>query len=265
MNYQNHLKKKFYVIKIVLLLSSTLHTFKSEEIQCPIYKPILISRKCKLDFCTKEQFNTLECEIANPIIKTQWLNNIITFGELNYRFLTFGTYSNGDMIIEATSRPKSKKRIFYGLKKNGRPFFKNNITKEETSFYSINSTTSSNKGQLEIDGLIIKLSGTTNNGKEYFFSISKLEGFAEIFDFDNDILYYYKIKDFTSIENVNSKRNTIIPLYNTSSEFYYLIGFLGSKSSSSSIKTVYFQKHIFNSIEIRTEIDDSKIKKVDNG
>ena len=261
--YQNHVKNIFFIIQI-LIFSFTLHEFKSEEIQCPNYKPILISRECKLDFCTKDQFNTSECEIANPIIKTQWLNNIINFGEKDYRYLTFGTYLNGDMIIETTANPKSKKRIFYGLKKNGRPFFKNNITNEETSFYSINATL--DNGQYEIDGFVIKLSGNTNNGKEYFISISKLEGFTEIFDFDNDKLYYYKMKDFTSIKNAISKRNTILPLYNIGSEFYYLIGFLGNKTtSSSSINTVYFQKHIFNSIKDIEEIDESDMKKVEKG
>ena len=265
LNFDNHLEHIAFLA--FFLFSVILHTFNSEEIQCPNYKPILISKECRLDFCTNEQFNTSECEIANPIIKTQRLNNIISFGEKNYRFLAFGTYSNGNMIIETTSCLKSRKRIFYGLKKNGKPFFKNNITNEETSFYSIN-VKSDNYYQLEIDGLVIKLSGETNNGKEYFFSMSKLQGLVEIFDFDNNTVYSKQIKDFTSIKHAITKRHAIIPLYNTSSEYYYLIAFIGtqaSSSSSSTINPVYFQKHIFNSIENLEEINDSNIKTADNG
>ena len=57
------------------------------------------------------------------------INNIILF-EKDFRYLSFATYSNGDMIFSSTAYPKTNKRIFYGTKKNGRPFFKN-----ETSFF----------------------------------------------------------------------------------------------------------------------------------
>ena len=43
--------------------------------------------------------------------------NLIEVGEKNFRYLTFASYSNGDMILSITAYPKNQKRIFYGLKK----------------------------------------------------------------------------------------------------------------------------------------------------
>ena len=75
-------------------------------------------------YCTNEQFNSEECIIANEQIKTQWINNFVQFGGNKFRFLSISTSSSGDMIVESTAYPKSEIRYFYGLKKNGRPYFK---------------------------------------------------------------------------------------------------------------------------------------------
>ena len=45
------------------------------------------------------------------------------------------------MVVEATCYPKSPNRIFYGLKVNGRPFFINKDTNQETPKKTINATT----------------------------------------------------------------------------------------------------------------------------
>ena len=111
----------------------------------------------------------IKFNLTNLTIEDGLLNNIRIFGEHPYRYITFGTFSSGDMLIETTSCPKSPKRVFYGLKQNGRPFFKNRTNNEETPFYSINASTTS--GQYEIESSIIKSSDPNHFGKEYFFSL----------------------------------------------------------------------------------------------
>ena len=103
--------------------------------ECPIDKPILVENKtCDSIYCSDSQFESYYCIINNNKIKTQWLNNIIDFGEFYFRYINFVTYTNGDMVIETTACPgNSGKRIFFGLKKNGRYFFNNKT--EETPFY----------------------------------------------------------------------------------------------------------------------------------
>ena len=50
------------------------------------------------------------------------LNNIIQISYNNYIYNHISINSEGDMIIDSSSRVK-KERIFYGLKKNGNPYF----------------------------------------------------------------------------------------------------------------------------------------------
>ena len=70
------------------------------------------------------------------IIKTQnEITNIIWIGDIDFRYINFATFSNGDMIIETTSYPFNAKRMFYGLKQNGEYFF--NVNGKSTPFYSI--------------------------------------------------------------------------------------------------------------------------------
>jgi hypothetical protein len=74
------------------------------------------------------------------------------------------------------------------LKRNGRFFFKDESNNKETPYYSINIEGDDFK-KFEGVGIIIKLSNSENNQKEYFFSISKMECNAELFDFENNKVY----------------------------------------------------------------------------
>ena len=64
------------------------------------------------------------------------LNNIIRLGENNLRYCHFSFFSNGDMIIDISAFPTTKERKFFGLKRNGKFYFKEN--NKETPFYLIN-------------------------------------------------------------------------------------------------------------------------------
>ena len=118
-NFSKRQKKKFNNLIYIFIFLFILHIIKSEQIECPRDKPILISGNCEPEYCS----DSLQCIIANPIIKTQWLNNIRTFGDLYYRYINFASFSTNDMLVETNCYPKSTKRMFYGLKADGSPFF----------------------------------------------------------------------------------------------------------------------------------------------
>ena len=143
------------------------------------------------------------------------ISNIILF-EQDFQYLSFANYSNGDMIFSSTAYPENKKRIFYGFKKNGRPFFQ----KETKYFYSISST---NKKKFESDTLVIKLSG--ENQKEYLLSTGNKESLVEIYDFENNNIYTKSMYNFAK-NNVVSLRNMGIFLYSDNNSNYYLFGFI---------------------------------------
>ena len=234
--------QKLIVTFIFIFILSIL---KVESTECPKDRPILISStgECKLEYCSKEQFDSKDCILNNAIIKTQWINNIIIFAEHPYRYLGYGSYSNGDFVIESTCYPENPKRKFYGIKSNGRPFFLNKTNNEETPYYSKNITGENNK-TLEFKGTIIKLSDSENNGKEYYLSLSKLLGNAELYDFDNDEVYHKTITDFTK-ENVQSLRHTFFEISSTDSQYYYIFGFISYYNNVQN--KINIQKHIFNS------------------
>ena len=234
-NYKKSSKFLLLLIKILFFIKS----IEAEITECPRDKPISKLNDCKLDYCSKAQFDSKDCEIKNSIIETQWLNNIIVIGDQSYRYINFGTYSNGDMVIESTCYPGKTKRMFYGLKQNGRPFFINKNNNEETPYYSVNVEGQDELlGNFEAEGIIIK---DSNNGKEYFFSVSKLGCYAEIFDFDNDKVYYKKVSVFSSYLYVNSLRNSLFSFPTTDLNYYYFFGFTGTFIRQTKTN-IYFQK-----------------------
>ena len=138
------------------------------------------------------------------------LTNIINIGKKNFRYVNFATYSNGDMVFLTSSynyysNPYKKERIFYGLKKNGRPLFKGSY------FYSTNVTDgSSDAPKYESESLVVKESGNSNN--EYLMSFAKESSFVEIYDFKKGITYKKNLQNFFN-NKISSYRHAFIPLF----------------------------------------------------
>ena len=242
----------FYFKKIIPIYSSRIILFsfsliilfyiiKTEITECPKNQPILISGQCKLEYCTKNQFDLKQCILNNNIVKTQWINNLIIFGDNSYRYLSYATFSNDDIVIESACYPLKQKRMFYGLKMDGRPLFINKTNNKETPFYS-KIVTGEKNIMTESTSAIIKMIDNENNEKEYFLSLSKYSGNAELFDFENDESYAKTIVDFTVLSNIKSITHTFFPL---NSENKYLFGFVSFHNAEN--KT-YLQKHSFNKL-----------------
>ena len=142
--------------------------------------------------------------INNAIIRTQFPNNIIIVGEISFRYLNFISLSNEDMIFETTSYPTNNKRIFYGLKKNGRGYFKKSNREEETPF---NYLVADNEAEGKLESINYNL---MIHNKEYIISIGRLYSYTEIFNFDTNQIISYKTKDiFEGIDQYNLRPNLI--------------------------------------------------------
>ena len=196
--------------------------------------------------------------INNNINDTQYLNNFINVEITNLRYLSFASYSNGDMILNTWKYPNSNFRAFLGFKRNGRSFFLNNETNESNYYYSIELEQSDNYIKYEGNNLLIKLSGREKNeNEEYLLSISKENSYVEIYDFKNYKIYKKLIYDFTDIKYITSQQNMAISLFSNSSDYYYLFGFVGSNNTHENI--FYIQKHIFKSLE---SFENNKTKEI---
>ena len=217
-NRKNYLNNNI-IINILVFLQLIVNIILDD---CPRNNPILLkSGLCISLNCSEEEFETNYCKINNPIIKTQWLTSIIAFGDLDFRYINFITYSNGDLVVETTSYPGGPKRMFYGLKKNGR-----NLFKEDTPFYSITAQNQDNNGiKYESEIFIIKLNSGADKSKEYIVSMSKSESFAELYDFDNNKIYQRKLRNITWVTHENL-RQASLTITSSDNKYYSLYGFI---------------------------------------
>ena len=184
--------------------------------ECNLENPILLKNgTCVSHYCGQKDFISNDCIIDNSIIKIQWLNNIIRVGGDTFRYLNFVKFSNGDLVFETTPYSyNDPKRNFYGLKKNGRYYFRDKENNKMTSFFSLDN---GQKTKYESINAII-----SNNGKEYFMSIGRLMTHTEIFDFEDGKIYGAKTIDFISYNNSNIV-DTLVYLNSTENCFIYPI------------------------------------------
>ena len=133
----------------------------------------------------KKYFYILEILILFQMINSisSKLDNIIRLGNKYFRFIHFSSNLEGDMIVDTSAYPEVdtiyKERRFFGLKKNGRFYFKDD-NNEETPFASIFI----DKFKPYSESCFIQLSNTENN-KEYLLSISsKSNYYVELYDLE---------------------------------------------------------------------------------
>ena len=119
---------------------------------------------------------------------SQVINNIIPLGGENFRYNHFSINSKGDMIIDTTASPGNNERRFFGIKRNGRPFFFNENS-EETLYKSlfVSGLKNTNQEKVEGESNFIILSKQNNQYiKEYLLSFSKYDNYVELYDFENN-------------------------------------------------------------------------------
>jgi hypothetical protein len=174
-----------------------------------------------MKYCTKEEYESKECILDNSIIKTQFPNNLIIFGDFSFRYLNFLQFSNGDMIFETSPYPvypSKNVRIFYGLKNNGRYYFKKNDSNEETPFKNLTAVY-----QDEVKFESVLLTGNNTDNEESVFSKKKhnydlrekvSNEMKEIFhkynkNFQNGLEYIFNKKDLLFLNNEIFYKNNL--------------------------------------------------------
>lgn len=204
------------IVKILILFIIINVSLLSE---CEIYSPIKRENGgCIVGNCEYSEYKSGICTVENDIIKTQWFTSFINFTEEDYLYTLITTTENGDVIASSTryEEPNTSK-YYYGLKKNGRPYFNNNG--EESSIKKIESDTIRYEGNI----FGIKLKGNNNN-KEYIIGFGIYEAYFELYDFDNNMIYkkpgtnffntYYNYFHSAAILKIEGKDN------------YYIIGII---------------------------------------
>ena len=128
------------------------------------------------------------CSSDTYLSDTTCFNNVINFDHLNYRSGHFASKKNGDLVIEYSGNPPIEKRLFYGLKENGRGLFNDGYIREKDL--------PGDYGRYESRNLFISLKEDTNREKEYLFSTSSYKSLTELHDLENDEIVTRYSDDF---------------------------------------------------------------------
>ena len=122
-------------------------------------------------------------------------NDVIKFDHDKWRAGHACVTNNGDLIMEFSLNPgESKKRLFYGLNKNGRYYFPGEpVYKQIDNMVCQDCASDPNhKGRFESINLLVYLKGDTTRQKHYLFSMSSFYSLAELIDInDSDNFNYY--------------------------------------------------------------------------
>ena len=128
-----------------------------------------------------------ECNSGSKIEEgSNCFNRIIRFG-VYYRAGQFTIRKDGVLFIEYSS---GDKRMFYGLKPNGRGYFSNDNTNKEITTQGISYDENGNriniKERYESKNRLIYLSGDSSQENPYILSVSSFKSLTELHHFDNE-------------------------------------------------------------------------------
>ena len=176
------------------------------------------------------------CTSGTFLSDSACFNNIINFNHLNYRAGHFASKKNGDLVAEYSGDPPKQKRLFYGLKENGRGLFNDEYIREKDL--------PNNYGRYESRNLFVFLKDDTNREKEYLFSTSSYQSWTELHDLENDN-YINRYSD-----NFNEKRifSFVFSLFKTNLDNYNFLFFTspeGNNPESEDGKLVVIKKFAF--------------------
>ena len=209
---------------------------------CDKDKPILKDNNCQLIYCSKEQFASNICKINNSIIDAQWLNRIIRISDDNYRFINIASNTKGDIFIETSPVSEGSRRIFYAFKNNGRPYFRNSESNEESSFYIMDEIeTDLIRHESELINIVLK----NDQDKEYLMSIST-NGYAEIYDFNSGKRKYISTNSFFGVTPLSLINISVLLKIGNYYNIFFPICFKGDGGNH----YFYLTKYNFSSIDI---------------
>ena len=191
-------------------------------------------------FCKYNNLNNIffELLILTKFLfsNSQILNHIIKLGDNPIIYSHFSYNSDGDLIIDTDSFPPKQIKKFFGMKKDGKEYFIDNLG-NKTYYYSMNISYEIGRVLGESCFVKVKNNFSNTNWKEFLLGISKSVNTnykTEFYDLDNKNIYGYLNSDLFG--NIQGNIFQIIPdPKNINTEFNYFISYI-SKSSYDTYK-----------------------------
>ena len=164
------------------------------------------------------KISTLTGKITVPeSITSQKLNNIICIGPSGFANLNLATFSDGSLIVETSKDSQSLLRYFYGITKEGKPYF-DNIQ------YHMSLNAPSGVYRKISENFIITINDITNS--EFLVSVG-YDTNIEIYDLNTKKVIVYKATNsfIGSGDTMDSFRQVAINFYE-GKEYFLLYGYL---------------------------------------
>ena len=207
MKNDNH----FILFLILLLLQISSYYNSSEE--CPKLKPIKYNNEdCMVRYCTEEEYKNQTCIISNDTAKTQWINNILIYGEKDQLINNIAIINNGTEIIFSSYYEKEEKNsiIYYYTSDN------HNNSKQFKS--KVIDTTFEYNYMLDFDIEAIKIE-IKNIPDNYILSC--FITYCDLINFyTNEVIMNIDVFNTFSLKEGISLRNSLFKLKNENNYFY---------------------------------------------
>ena len=210
----------------------------------------------------------IECKKNPSLFNTKCFNNLLLFNNRKYRSGHFASNKNGDLIIEFSEDDANEDddyRLFYGLKSDGRYYFKNEQPTYEFQITGAKNDDASSTyyGRYESNNLFVSLNN--NEDTEYLFSVSSFNSIVELHNLtsDNSTHLTWTSKKFFGFDEEHIHSH-IIPIFKIKNEYTYIITFLPRKPHTNadvySSDSYIIKKFQFNSFDANgyNEINSTK-------
>ena len=112
---KKNLFKKLNLLTVIIISDFLIYSLLYE---CNKSYPILKNNQCLSTYCKKEEFESGECIIDEPITKTQWLTHIIIFEKTNGYISLILDLVKSEQLIFTTISSNNEERIFYAITYN---------------------------------------------------------------------------------------------------------------------------------------------------
>ena len=221
------------IFKIIILSGFVIYS--SLLLECTKNLPFLKNEQC-VEYCNKEQIDSGGCEISFPILKTKWLNNIITFeNTIGDFYLNLENINDANKIIFATTLLNNK-RLYYGIEYGEKYFIKDNKNNSNYIQYVIknidqNENNEMTYGDISLMNLIYNYVIFIGN-KNFFLEIINLDIETDyiksfsINEFLNETRTIQGVSSFSYILNANNLVYITVTTKNDNPSKYYLSFFV---------------------------------------
>jgi len=195
------------------------------------------------------------CKENPNVSNKECFTDVIKFDSMRCRAGHSSINKDGVFIMELSDDAESGKRVFYGLKPNGRYYFPNESPTKEITLTGKTHGSKTIIARYESINSFISLKNDLDKEKEYFLSISTYYCFMEIYDLTQENLNYNTIYTYDYLSNqIFSFKFELLETKYSGTLTYYLVFCHGEANQEAgnklSVKKIEFSSLSFNNADI---------------